>query len=138
MAEITCSLTIAAPQEKVFRALTSEDGIASWWTDDTMVARNEVRLGFENGSVTFRMKIAKMNPPELLEWECIGDQQEWTGTKLSWVLRPTREGGTNLSLAHVNWRDESEYFGDCQETWPEVLARLKAFAETGTADPYFK
>lgn len=137
MPDIHCEIEVHAPQERVFKALTHEDGLAGWWTDDALVARKEVRLGFEGGSVTFRMKVLKSHPPELLEWECIGDQPEWTGTKLSWVLRPTRHGHTKVSLAHMGWRDASGYMKECEQVWPQVLERLKGYAESGKPHPFF-
>lgn len=137
MPDIRHELQIDAPQETVFRALTREDGLAGWWTDDTMVARNEVRLGFEGGAVVFRMRTTRLAAPELLEWECAGDQPEWKGTKLNFLLRPTREGGTTLRFAHSGWREETPYMADCAQTWPQVLERLKQYAETGKADPFF-
>ena len=137
MPDIHHQVHIEAPQERVFSALTHDDGLAGWWTDDTMVARNEVRLGFEGGKVIFRMRTTRVNPPELLEWECLGDQREWTGTKLSFVLRPTRDGGTTLKFAHIGWREETDYMADCKEAWPKVLERLKRYAESGKPDPFF-
>lgn len=137
MPEIVAETQIAAPQDAVFRALTREDGIAGWWTDDTHVARGEVRLGFEGGAVVFRMRVTRSNAPEFLEWECTGDQPEWKGTKLSFVLRPTREGHTTLRFAHMGWQEATPYFTDCEQTWPKVLQRLKDYAETGTPNPLF-
>jgi len=137
MPDIRHELEIAAPQDTVFRALIYEDGLAGWWTDDTMVTRNEVRLGFEGGSVVFRMKPTRSVAPELLEWECLGDQPEWKGTKLAFRLRPTRQNGTVLEFAHTGWRDATPYFSDCENAWPQVLERLKRYAETGKPDPFF-
>ena len=69
MADIHHFITIQAPPERVFEALTTQKGLQSWWTDDTSA---EPRLGsvaefrFNRGALVFRMKVDGFMPSKRL------------------------------------------------------------------------
>ena len=136
MADIYVRFTIAAPRERVYKALTTQSGLASWWTSDTALQGDEIRLKFENGTIQFRMLVQKQVPPTLVEWDCVGDDPEWTGTHLKFVLSDA-DGKTALRFEHTGWKAASDYMADCGYTWPHVLERLKEYAETTKPVPFF-
>jgi uncharacterized protein YndB with AHSA1/START domain len=135
-AEIHELITIAAPSDRVFDAISTRDGLASWWTSDVETTAASVTLGFERRSVIFRMKIEQSRRPELLAWSCTGEAPEWTGTRLTFAFRP-ENGGTAVRLTHAGWQSASDYMAACTYTWAHVLDRLKSYAENGKPVPYF-
>ena len=53
-------ICIAAPAEKLYRAITTEEGIKGWWTTDVKMDAHtggKAVFGFENHSVVFQMRI---------------------------------------------------------------------------------
>ena len=68
--------------EKVYDALTTVDGLAGWWTDDT---KGSSEVG---GTLEFRfppvggfdMEVTDLRPPERVSWRVSGGPGEWVGT----------------------------------------------------------
>jgi len=141
MAEMLHQIQIKASPEKVYEALTAQNGLRSWWTSDT-VAKPEVgsvaEFGFNNRATVFRMRVAELTPNQHVIWECLGDIDEWIGTRLIWELKAADNNFTNLRFTHANWRSTEGWFAMCNSTWGELIHRLKNFAEGKTPGPHFK
>jgi hypothetical protein len=57
------AIGIAAPAEKIYRALTTEEGIKTWWTTDVKMdahAGGKVVFGFFDHSTVFEMRIEQL------------------------------------------------------------------------------
>ena len=64
----------APPAEKIYRALTTEEGIKSWWTTDVKMEAHvggKAVFGFENRLVEFQMRIEQLTPPTHVRWQCL-------------------------------------------------------------------
>ncbi|MFQ5702247.1 MAG: SRPBCC domain-containing protein [Acidobacteriota bacterium] len=138
MADILHRVRIAAPPKSVFRAISTPEGIAHWWTDDST---SESRTGsvsvfrFMGGRVVFRMRVEAFEPERRLAWTCLGDYDEWNDTTLSWELEPAEDGGTVLKLAHRGWRSIEKEFPQCNTSWGHLLYLLKDHLEGKSAQP---
>src|SRR5205085_8082807 len=75
---------ISAPAEKIYRALTTEEGIKAWWTTDVKMdtlAGGKAVFGFENHSIVFQMRIEQLTPSSLVFWKCVvSTSPDWIGT----------------------------------------------------------
>ena len=132
-------LIINAPSNKVYKAITTLKGLKSWWTKDTVVKNKIIEFGFYNRSTLFRMKIIKLQKNKKVVWNCIGDEKEWKGTKITFkLLKDPESKGTNLKFSHEGWLSTKGWFGLCNYTWAHVLTRLKKYAEKGKPMSYFK
>lgn len=139
MAEMKHLILIEAAPAAVFNALTTSEGLRGWWTADSQAeprAGGKTELGFHDRSTVFRMKIAEFKPSRHLVWECVGDDEEWTGTRLIWDLHE-EDGKTLLEFQHGNWKQQSRYFKTCNSTWGMLMYRLKDFVEGKSPGPYF-
>ena len=78
--------------EKVYDALTTVEGLAGWWTDDT-VGDGDVGgvLAFRFPVGGFDMKVVERRPPERVVWRVVGGPDEWIGTTIEWDLRQDGE-----------------------------------------------
>lgn len=137
MPNIRHNLTIEVPIERVYEAITSENGLKGWWTTNTMA---KPELGYINhfrfGEEYFnKMKILNLIDSSLIEWECVDGDHEWVGTRLTFELE-LRDEKTFLKFSHLDWKEESEFFGFCSHHWGRFLDSLKAFCETGQGHPY--
>lgn len=132
MAEIYHLITMKANKETVFNAVTTQKGLSNWWLPDT-IAKPEV--GFIN---TFKvgtqfinkMKVVDLQPHEKVEWVCLNELDEWTGTHISFDIRENN-GMCVLHLRHSGWKSQSEFFGNCSFHWARHLIMLKHYCETG-------
>ena len=159
MPNIHQQLIIEAPVEKVYQALTTQDGLIAWWTPG-VTAKTEVnsiaRFPFGKGYHK-EMKIVDLKPNELVKWHCLQGDPEWIGTTLSFQMEagdsqellrvhPEMQGqveqmskkdkATLLSFHHDDWKAYTPMFAECSYTWGRFLRGLKLFCETGKGLPW--
>src|SRR5690348_14536933 len=73
--------------EKVYDALTTVEGLAGWWTDDTKGSGEVGRVlefRFPNGGVD--MEVVESRPSERVVWKVVDGPEEWVGTTVVWDL----------------------------------------------------
>jgi uncharacterized protein YndB with AHSA1/START domain len=133
--EIRHNVVIKTTPEEVYKAITTQEGLANWWAKQT-VAKPE--LGFVNlfsfGQFQNRMKVTKLIPNNEVEWECIESIKEWVGTYISFVLEDKGEK-TLLRFTHGGWKEMTDTFAGCNYDWARFLTSLKSLCETGTGTP---
>ena len=140
MAQMLHLSRIDAPLEKVYKALTTSQGLAAWWTADSQAEPHEgtiAEFGFSKRITLFRMRLSELEPNARVVWDCLGDDPEWKGTRLTWKLS-TEKGRTVVRFSHANWRSESDTFMMCNTTWGALLYRLKEYAEGASPGPLFQ
>ncbi|RKY93435.1 MAG: SRPBCC domain-containing protein, partial [Ignavibacteriae bacterium] len=101
MAHLKHYLLIKSSPEKVYKALTSTEGLRGWWT---LEAKTDGRI---DGIAEFtfdvqyhiKMKIVDLNPNGRVEWECIKGDKEWIGTNFVFDLEE-KDGDTILRFIH--------------------------------------
>ncbi len=140
MADILHRITIDAGPDRVFDALTVSEGLQSWWTQDS-TATPEIGsvalFKFVQGTIVFRMRVEDLIPGKKVAWSCLGDLQEWEGTRLTWELESTENGGTDLRFAHSGWNSMEGDYPRCNTTWGHLMHLLKAYAEGKPVKPHF-
>lgn len=130
-------LLIEAPVEKVYEALTTREGLAGWWTPDT-IAKPEVGsvCRFAFGPDYFKeMKIRELKPYSKVKWLCLKASEEWIGTTVAFELEP-HSRGTSLFFHHDKWKAYTREFAGCSYDWALFLRSLKFLCETGKGLPY--
>lgn len=130
-------LLIAAPVETVFNALTTQEGLAAWWTPDT-IAKPDTgsTLRFAFGPDYFKeMKVEELKPYSKVKWLCIKAAEEWIGTTLTFELEPHRKGSV-LYFHHDGWKDYTPEFASCSFDWALFFRSLKLLCEQGKGIPY--
>ena len=124
----------AAPAE-VYAALTTIDGLAGWWTEDTTgdpTHGGTIAFRFPPGG--FDMRVTATVPDERVTWEVVDGPQEWIGTTVDWQLRPDAEWTTVL-FTHAGWAEPVEFMHHCSTKWATYLMSLKELLETGSGTP---
>jgi uncharacterized protein YndB with AHSA1/START domain len=102
MADLHHAIEIDAPPAKVYEAITTSEGLRSWWTSDSTAEStvgSVAEFGFFNRETVFRMQIDRLRPRKRVVWTCVGGPEEWKGTVLTWVLSREVEG-TKLRFKH--------------------------------------
>jgi len=121
---------------KVYDALTTVDGLAGWWTDDTAGSPEvggvlEFRFPPVGG---FDMEVVESRPGERVLWRVVDGPQEWVGTTVEWSLR--QDGDYTIVLfRHLGWQEPVEFMHHCSTKWGSYLMSLKSLVETGQGAP---
>jgi uncharacterized protein YndB with AHSA1/START domain len=140
MPDILHRVGVKASLEDTYKALTTREGLAGWWTTNT---KGESKVG---GVITFRfiadgvdiggfdMKVLELTPASRVLWEVVDGPQEWIGTKISWELK--QEGDYAVILfKHLDWKEPVEFMYHCSTKWGTFLMSLKSLVETGKGAP---
>ena len=140
MADMLHHIEIEASPERVCEGITTSLGLRGWWTGDAVAeprVGGKVELGIYERSVVFRMRVDELELGRRVVWSCLGDDDEWEGTRLVWEMRAI-EGGTDLHFAHEGWRSTDGLFAASNTTWGELMYRLKDWAEGEEPGPHFE
>ena len=130
---------IAATPAKVWDAITTEDGLSSWWS--TRVSAPDQNVG-TLVKFTFRgdfnpiMKIEAVNPGKQLDWRCVDGHEKWADGTFRFQLEPA-DGGTKVRF----WQQYAveladDYYGTYNYNWGYYLQSLSDYCETGTGHPF--
>ncbi|MDP9151051.1 MAG: SRPBCC domain-containing protein [Myxococcota bacterium] len=142
---VLATVEIAAPPDRVFRALTDANEIVSWWGSDSTYRTTKHSLdlrvggkwrseGSDNSGQPFAVEgeFVEIDAPHklVLTWNA-----DWDGGKITTVtyqLEPAA-GGTRLTLRHRGFEGRAEACRDHGEGWETILAWLAGFAGGVTA-----
>jgi uncharacterized protein YndB with AHSA1/START domain len=141
---ILATVDIAAPRERVFRALASEE-VASWWGSAELYRvtkwTGDVRpggswlsegVGADGAPFTVGGEFLEVEPPArlVMTWRA-----DWDGghvTTITYRLEPL-PGGTRLVLRHTGFASRTESCQGHANGWERVLGWLAGyFAAKGT------
>jgi uncharacterized protein YndB with AHSA1/START domain len=140
MARIVFELEVDAPAKEIAEALTTQQGIAGWWTDDVSFpsgAGATMTLGFPIAPLPFQLRVDEADEQQVA-WTSIGEfPPHWAGTRVVWTLAPAGES-TTVHFVHDGWASDEGPFGSSALTWGRLMDTLKRFAETGTPAPLFR
>jgi uncharacterized protein YndB with AHSA1/START domain len=122
--------------EQVYEALTTVEGLAGWWTDDT---KGDAEVG---GVLEFRfppvggfdIEVVELQPCKRVAWRVIDGPEEWIGTTIDWELRQDGDYTTVL-FKHQGWDEPVEFMHHCSTKWGSFLMSLKSLVETGEGAP---
>lgn len=126
--------TKATTADDVLPALTTIDGLASWWTTDTegdASVDGVIKFRFIPGG--FDMKVVEITP-DRVRWEVAEGPEEWMGTTITFDLKQDGEH-TVVLFAHEGWKEPVEFMNHCSTKWASYLLSLKDYVETGKGAP---
>ena len=135
MPDIRINVSIKAAPQTIYDAITTQEGLSSWWAKQT-IAKPEV--GFLNvftfGTFRNAMKIIELTPKKRVEWECTESMEEWVGTHVIFNLEEKGER-TVLRFSHSGWRAATDMMAGCTYDWSLFMKSLKMYCETGVGSP---
>jgi uncharacterized protein YndB with AHSA1/START domain len=140
MADILHRVGIKSSPDEVYKALTTREGLAAWWTNNT---QGEGKVG---GALKFRfsaggseiggfdMKVLELQPAKLVLWQVVDGPQEWVGTKIRFDLKQSGDHAIVL-FKHQGWKEAVEFMHHCSTKWATYLMSMKDLLETGHGRP---
>ena len=132
MPDILHRVGIHATPEKVFKALSTIDGLRRWWVTD---ATGETKKG---GLIDFgfcEMQVLESRPKKLVHWKCIRGPKAWIGTEVIFQLK-WKDKQTFIIFTHANWKKPVEFMHHCSTKWAVFLLSLRDWVERSEGRPY--
>jgi uncharacterized protein YndB with AHSA1/START domain len=137
MVDIIHRIGIKASPAKVFAAVSTVEGVASWWSKDTVGDASGITVRFhsptgdEIGRCEFEVERI---PDQEVRWRIKAGPEEWVGTEVVFSLAQAGDD-TILQFGHRNWREAVELTAHCSMKWATFLLSLRELVETGTGRP---
>ena len=137
MHEISHRVGIKASVEKIYQALTTNEGLTQWWTNDVSGAGavgSIIKFRFNGGGPDF--KVTELEPNKTVRWQHSGNMPEaWVNTEISFQLS-TDGVQTFVLFSHSNWQECSDFMAHCSTKWAVFLLSLKGAMETNQGKPF--
>ena len=141
MVNIVHRIGIKAPAAEVYKALTTIDGLARWWTEETQgdgKIGGKIDFTFRSPKGAFMgkfvMEVKELNDQKDVRWRCLEGPPDWIGTDITFQLSE-QDGQTIVLFGHRNWRKEVEATYHCSMKWATFLLSLREYVETGKGKP---
>lgn len=137
MADILHRIGIkSSAMDAVYQALTTRNGLADWWTNNTKGEGNQVGniIEFRFGAGGFDMKVTDLMAPTHVEWKVVEGPEDWVGTTIRFDLKQ-EEDYVIVLFKHLNWKEPVESMHHCSTKWAIFLMSLKSLLETGKGAP---
>jgi uncharacterized protein YndB with AHSA1/START domain len=133
-------VVIDSDTEKIYQALSTSKGLASFWTADSHAEPKTgtiARFGF--GGPVLEMKVDELTPGKRVRWSTHGGFDAWKGTSVAWEIKPAKDGGNEVWFNHEGWPEQlpAKDLASVNYTWGRVVGRLKEYVESGKPVPYF-
>jgi uncharacterized protein YndB with AHSA1/START domain len=137
MPDILHRIGIKVSPEKVYAALTEQEGLSGWWTKETKATPMVgAVLKFRFGDHGFNdMKVLELVPGKRVKWQCVDGAQQWIGTELTFDLKQ-EDGSTIVLFAQRGWKEQVEFMHFCSTKWGVYMLSLKWLLEKGKGAPY--
>ncbi|MHB8622028.1 MAG: SRPBCC family protein [Sulfuricaulis sp.] len=131
MPDILHRVGINAKPERVFKALTTIDGLRGWW-----VAETAGDAGID-GTINFgfcQMQVIEAVPAQLVRWRCVQGPEEWLGTEVTFAL-VWKDEQTFILFKHADWKKPVEFMHHCSTKWATFLLSLRDLLEMMDGHP---
>ena len=139
-APLVHSVTIQADANKIYEAISTGKGLASFWTRDSHAEPKVGSLAqFGFGGPSLELKVEELKQGRLVRWSSHGGFPEWVGTTVIWEIAPAEKGGSEVRFTHAGWPAELPQvdLASVNYTWGRIVGRLKKYVETDKPVPFF-
>ncbi|CDR35167.1 SRPBCC family protein [Criblamydia sequanensis] len=140
MAEINHEIKVDAPIKKVFKAMSTIDGLRSWHTAEVEGSseQNGTLIFKADDKPAFNWKVSQLEPEKKIIWECTKGPGDSVGTKAIFKVSQSKDGRTLIEFSHTEWPGDGGNFRKCNTLWAILLHHLKNYVETDVPEPAFQ
>ena len=126
----------AAEPERLYKALTRQDDLATWMGVPTL-ARPEVgsfvEFRINQGKSIMQMEVIRLETDSLVQWRQI--QPIWQTSKgvsmqdqiITWTLSTPWESGTLVDFRMNGWLEDGEAYSSNSFKWASLMLRLRIY-----------
>jgi uncharacterized protein YndB with AHSA1/START domain len=135
MPDIQHRIIINGSPKKIYHALTTAEGLSSWWTKGT---KAEAVVGyvaeFPFGDSVTKMEILDLKPDAQVKWKCVSGPNDWLDSIITFNLEAKNDASIVRFVQHDH--KAGDFYGHCNTKWAYFLLSLKSYLETGKGSPY--
>jgi uncharacterized protein YndB with AHSA1/START domain len=138
MADVLHQVGIQAPPSQIYKALTEEEGLKSWWSEHSRIeptVGSVASVSFYNNAVTFKLKISELVPNSKVVWAVEAGPPDWANTTITWTISE-HEGQSMLHLAHRGFASTEGNFAAVNYNWGWYVTSIKFLLEKGEGMPH--
>jgi uncharacterized protein YndB with AHSA1/START domain len=123
------TLELAAPVERVWRAITDTDELSMWFGQraELVLAPGSHGAMIWDDHGSFAVRVEEVDAPRRFVWSWVHEADtpfdEAPSTRVEWTLTPREDGGTTLHLRESGFRTDLHHRQNT-EGWEEELAEL--------------
>jgi uncharacterized protein YndB with AHSA1/START domain len=151
MSRIDRSIDIAAPPDRVFRALTSPEEVAAWFrvkVEGQFAPGADVWMTStqaEYAGIRFSVRIKEITPPRRVVWEWHPgavdpaiDYSREPVTTVTFDIQPAAGGGTRVTVSEtgfdrIDLSRRAKVYADNTQGWATVIVWIKDHVEAAAA-----
>jgi uncharacterized protein YndB with AHSA1/START domain len=134
--DIIHAIGIKTTPERLYEAITTQKGLAAWWTPGT---KAEPRVGgvneFKFDGTTVKFQVEALEPLHRVVWSTVEVPSDWDGTQVTFDLTPDGDV-VYLRFSHTGFASTDGGFGMTSYSWAQYLRSIKMLLETGRGEPY--
>lgn len=129
---------VDSTRDKVFKALTTQEGLSNWWTTEVTVNPGV------GGLIDFQffsdfnpdMKVTQLEQDQAVHWTCVGGHDKWQDNTFVFQLKEV-DGKTRVTFTQEYARELSdEDYGIYNFNWGYYLESLRLYCTTGEGKPF--
>jgi uncharacterized protein YndB with AHSA1/START domain len=137
MADILLDFPIKARPDRVFRAVSTPQGLDTWWTKRSAGSAQEgaeYELWF-GPDHDWRARVTRFVPESEFELEMVRAHSDWVGTRVAFRLE-LRDAATWVRFSHTGWPSVNDHYRLSCNCWALYLRILRRSLEHGESVPY--
>lgn len=137
MSDINHLVGIKATAKQIYQALTTDEGLMQWWTNDVSGAGpigSIIKFRFNGSGPNFTVNQLVEN--KRVGWKHSGEMpQAWVGTNILFEIDETADQ-TMVKFTHSNWNEATSFHAHCNTKWAVFLLSLKDALEKNEGRPF--
>jgi uncharacterized protein YndB with AHSA1/START domain len=130
-------MDVSAAPDRLFRALSTAEGLSGWWTTRVRANSDGKVIAFTfGGDFNPEMRVTALAEPSQVDWEMAGGHEPWDGSTFRFTLEGT-DDGTRVRFWQYYGRELSDdAYGSYNYNWGYYLDSLRLLCETGAGKPH--
>ena len=138
MTSIKHRVIMETTPNKLFDAISTEQGLSAWWTKTTTTGKPGSVANFyfgPNGEHVVEMTIVEVFADSRVVWKCTGGPWVMTDQFIFTIEADPR--GAALTFENSGWAAQDNFYAHCNAKWGFLLAvSLKKYLKTGQGQPH--
>jgi len=137
MSDILHDLSVKAPVNRVFEAVSTPAGLDCWWTKPS-AGRPSVGAEYEfwfGPQYDWRAEVTSCMPGSEFELRMTRADADWNDTRVGFQIED-RLGKTWIRFYHTGWPSANEHYRISCNCWALYLRILRRYLEQGEMVPY--
>ena len=129
---------VVVPRDKVFRAITTQEGLSNWWTTDVSVDPGvggiiDFQFG---GDFNPDMKVTRLEQDRVVHWICVDGHDNWQDNTFKFQMRDAADKTRVIFTQDYARELSDEDYGIYNFNWGYYMESLRLYCEQGAGKPF--